>query len=230
MRARRSRSRRTRRRTAALVIPTRFRLLWSDANDLDPAAVGRLRARPRRDERERRAAGAERGLGGRQGHLHRPRHRHARRPQVRARLHALRLREPGRARRAAQLRQAAVGTFDSFNPFIIKGNPAAGIGLIYDTLMTASADEPFSEYGLLAETVETPADRSWVTFTLRPEARWHDGKPITRRRRDLDLRDAAHQGPAVLPRLLRQRRQGREDRRAHASSSPSSRARTASCR
>jgi ABC-type transport system substrate-binding protein len=70
-------------------------------------------------------------------------------------------------------------TFDSFNPFIVKGNAAAGIGALYDTLMVAAADEPFSEYGLLAETVQTPADRSWVLFTLRPEARWHDGKPVT---------------------------------------------------
>src|SRR5690606_35490781 len=57
--------------------------------------------------------------------------------------------------------------------------PAAGIGAIYDTLMVASADEPFSQYGLLAESVQTPADRSWVLFTLRREARWHDGKPVT---------------------------------------------------
>ena len=73
----------------------------------------------------------------------------------------------------------ALGTFDSFNPFIIKGNPAEGVARIYDTLLTPSADEPFSEYGLLAEKVETPADRSWVAFTLRPNARWHDGQPIT---------------------------------------------------
>lgn len=70
-------------------------------------------------------------------------------------------------------------TFDSFNPFIVKGNPAQGVGALYDTLLISSADEPFSEYGLLAETVQTPADRSWVAFELRPEARWHDGKPVT---------------------------------------------------
>jgi microcin C transport system substrate-binding protein len=75
--------------------------------------------------------------------------------------------------------QSVVGTFDSFNPFIIKGNPAAGVNLLYDTLTVDSADEPFSQYGLLAETIETPPDRSWVRFTLREEARWHDGKPIT---------------------------------------------------
>ncbi|MBM4243027.1 MAG: ABC transporter substrate-binding protein [Deltaproteobacteria bacterium] len=84
-----------------------------------------------------------------------------------------------KAPKGGRLEQAAVGTFDSFNPFIVRGNPAAGIGQVYDTLMTSSADEPFSEYGLLAEKIEVPADRSWVAFTLRPEARWHDGKPVT---------------------------------------------------
>jgi len=73
----------------------------------------------------------------------------------------------------------AEDTFDSFNPFIIKGNPAVGVGMIWDTLLTASADEPFSEYGLLAGSVQMPEDRSWVVFQLRPEARWHDGKPVT---------------------------------------------------
>src|SRR5262249_23476384 len=53
------------------------------------------------------------------------------------------------APKSGRLKQAAVGTFDSFNPFIVRGNPAAGIGQIYDTLLTPSADEPFSEYGLL---------------------------------------------------------------------------------
>jgi microcin C transport system substrate-binding protein len=72
---------------------------------------------------------------------------------------------------------SASGTFDSFNPFIIKGSsgPVAGI----ETLLTSSADEPFTKYGLIAESIEWPDDRSWITFTLRPEARWHDGNPIT---------------------------------------------------
>ncbi|HVO14502.1 MAG TPA: extracellular solute-binding protein [Alphaproteobacteria bacterium] len=74
---------------------------------------------------------------------------------------------------------AARGTFDSLNPFIITGVPAAGVTSIYDTLMESSRDEPFSEYGLLAESIEVPADRSWVAFTLRPEARFHDGSPVT---------------------------------------------------
>ena len=75
------------------------------------------------------------------------------------------------------LRLAAQGTFDSFNPFIAKGN--SGEGNATETLLTGSADEPFTQYGLIAESMEVPADRSWVIFTLRPQARWHDGEPIT---------------------------------------------------
>jgi microcin C transport system substrate-binding protein len=73
----------------------------------------------------------------------------------------------------------AVGTFDNLNQFILKGNNAAGLGLLFDTLTVGSLDEPFSEYGLIAESIEIPEDRSWVIFTLRPEARWQDGTPIT---------------------------------------------------
>ena len=83
------------------------------------------------------------------------------------------------APKGGEVRRAATGTFDSLNQFIIKGVPAAGLGSIYDTLLVSSADEPFTEYGLLVETIEMPEDRSWVAFTLRPEARWHDGKPVT---------------------------------------------------
>ena len=74
---------------------------------------------------------------------------------------------------------AAVGTFDSLNPFILKGVPAAGIGNLFETLAIGSGDEAFSQYGLLAESVDLPADRSWVAYTLRPEARFHDGTPVT---------------------------------------------------
>jgi len=75
------------------------------------------------------------------------------------------------------LRQGATGTFDSFHGFIPKGH--AGPASSVETLLTSSADEPFSEYGLIAESIEVPEDRSWAIFTLRPEARWHDGKAIT---------------------------------------------------
>lgn len=77
------------------------------------------------------------------------------------------------------VKMAAIGGFDSFNGFIIKGEAADGLNMIYDSLMVDSADEAFSQYGLLAETVEMPDDRSWVAFNLRPEARWHDGRPVT---------------------------------------------------
>jgi len=83
------------------------------------------------------------------------------------------------APKGGSIRLNAIGGFDSLNPFIIKGNAAAGSSMIYDTLMISSADEAFSEYGQLAETVRTPEDRSWVEFKLRDNARWHDGKEIT---------------------------------------------------
>jgi microcin C transport system substrate-binding protein len=74
---------------------------------------------------------------------------------------------------------SAIGTFDNLNQFILKGNNAAGLGLLYDTLMASDLDEPFSEYSLIAKSITIPEDRSWVIFTLRPEARWQDGTPIT---------------------------------------------------
>ncbi len=83
------------------------------------------------------------------------------------------------APKAGKLRQSAIGTFDTLNPFNIKGTPAAGLGLLYDTLMTSSLDEPSSEYGLVAESATYPDDYSSVTYRLRPEARFHDGTPVT---------------------------------------------------
>ncbi|MCB1734879.1 MAG: ABC transporter substrate-binding protein [Gammaproteobacteria bacterium] len=74
---------------------------------------------------------------------------------------------------------ADIGTFDSLNPYILKGEPPTGIGLLFDTLTAKSDDEAFSEYGLIAESIEVPADRSWVAYHLRPEARFADGSPVT---------------------------------------------------
>ena len=74
---------------------------------------------------------------------------------------------------------ATIGSYDNLNPFILKGQAAAGAGSVYDTLTVNSLDEPFSVYGLLAESIEVPEDKSSVTFRLRPEARWHDGEPVT---------------------------------------------------
>jgi peptide/nickel transport system substrate-binding protein len=73
-----------------------------------------------------------------------------------------------------------LGTFDSLNPFIVKGVSAYGLrDYVFESLMARSADEPFTLYGLIAETIELPADRSFVTFHLRREARFADGQPIT---------------------------------------------------
>ena len=83
------------------------------------------------------------------------------------------------APKGGKVRLHANGTFDSLNPYILKGVPASGLGNVFETLMVNSEDEPFSAYGLIAETIEFPEDRSWVAFTLRPDARWHDGTPIT---------------------------------------------------
>ena len=83
------------------------------------------------------------------------------------------------APKGGTLRMSAYGSFDTFNPYVIKGVAAAGTGLLFDTLMVESADEPFSEYGVIAETIEMPKDRSWVAFNINRKARFSDGTPIT---------------------------------------------------
>lgn len=84
-----------------------------------------------------------------------------------------------KAPKGGQITSAAIGTFDNLNGFVLKGIAAAGLGLIYDTLTSNTSDEAFTSYGVIAETMEVPDDRSWIIFNLRPEARFHDGKPIT---------------------------------------------------
>ena len=75
---------------------------------------------------------------------------------------------------------AATGSFDTLNPNVIQGQPATGVRqLLYETLLKRVWDEPFTLYGLIAETVEMAPDRSWVAFTLREEAHFNDGSPIT---------------------------------------------------
>lgn len=73
----------------------------------------------------------------------------------------------------------AFGTFDSLNSYILKGNYPRNLGLQSDTLMVGSADELGAVYGLLAASVEYPADKRWIIFNLRPEARFNTGDPIT---------------------------------------------------
>jgi peptide/nickel transport system substrate-binding protein len=85
---------------------------------------------------------------------------------------------PG-APKGGQLVLGALGTFDSLNPFIIKGvTPPSLREFVYESLLARSADEPFSLYGLVAESLEVPEDRGSVTFNLRREARFSDGVPI----------------------------------------------------
>ncbi len=73
-----------------------------------------------------------------------------------------------------------VGGFDSLNPYILRGRAPWGIQVhVFETLMARNWDEPFALYGLLAESIETGPDRTWVEFTLRPEARFSDDSPVT---------------------------------------------------
>ncbi len=83
------------------------------------------------------------------------------------------------APKGGTLKMSAFGGFDTFNPYTVRGVPAAGAGLPFDTLMVESADEPFSEYGLIADTVEMPKDRSWVAFNINRKARFSDKTPVT---------------------------------------------------
>lgn len=83
------------------------------------------------------------------------------------------------APRGGRLRIAVEGSFDSLHPFIIKGQVAAGSHYVFESLMGRAWDEPFALYGLLADSISTPPDRSFVEFTLRPQARWHDGLQIS---------------------------------------------------
>lgn len=90
-------------------------------------------------------------------------------------------------KKGGKIAYGVVGTFDSLNPFVLKGmrTTARGIwdpeygNLFYEALMQRSADEPFTLYGLLAESVEWDDARSFIQFNINPKARWHDGKPVT---------------------------------------------------
>jgi len=83
------------------------------------------------------------------------------------------------APKGGTMHYSAIGTFDTLNPFVIKGIPVAGIGGLFDTLAVRSEDEPSSEYGLIAENIELAPDKLSVLYTLRNEARFHDGTPMT---------------------------------------------------
>lgn len=100
------------------------------------------------------------------------------------------------APKGGEVTLSAIGTFDNFNPFILRGSATLGldgswvilpggsgsgtsVGHIWETLLTPSANEADSGYGHLAHTVELPADKMWVAFDMRPEAKFSDGSPVT---------------------------------------------------
>ncbi len=83
------------------------------------------------------------------------------------------------APKGGEIALTALGSYDSFNPFILRGTAAVGVTNLWETLLKESADEASTEYCHLAEMIEVPADRMGVSFELRANARWHDGKPIT---------------------------------------------------
>ncbi|WP_311943756.1 extracellular solute-binding protein [Halomonas piscis] len=86
---------------------------------------------------------------------------------------------PDAPKGGTMVRTAVGGSFDSTNPFIVRGTPASDVSLIYDTLMEANPNEPFSLYGLVAKGVRIAPDRSWIEFDLRRSARFQDGEPLT---------------------------------------------------
>ena len=77
------------------------------------------------------------------------------------------------------LKQSVLGSFDTLNPYNIKGKAAEGLNLVTDRLMARVWDEPFSLYPLIAQSVRMPDDRSWIEFSINPKARFHDNTPIT---------------------------------------------------
>jgi microcin C transport system substrate-binding protein len=83
------------------------------------------------------------------------------------------------APKGGEVALSAVGTFDSFNPFIVRGTAPSDVFRVWDTLLKSNADEPETAYGLLAGVIELPADHRSVAFELRPEARFNDGTPVT---------------------------------------------------
>jgi microcin C transport system substrate-binding protein len=81
--------------------------------------------------------------------------------------------------RMAMMGVAAISTFDSFNGYILKGDAAQGLELIFDSLMTAAADQPNEVYGLVASEADLAPDKRSITFRLRPEAKFADGSALT---------------------------------------------------
>ncbi len=83
------------------------------------------------------------------------------------------------APKGGEFRLDAIGTYDTLNPYTLKGVQADGAAMVFETLMAGSLDEAFTQYGWVAESVTVAPDKSWVSYKLRPQAKFHDGSPIT---------------------------------------------------
>ena len=135
------------------------------------------------------------------------------------------------APKGGQLVQGVLGTFDSLNPFIVKGLPAVNIrSYVVESLLARGYDEPFTLYGLLADSVETDAARTCVTFTINPAARFADGKPVTPDDVIFSWQLLRDHGRPNLPHLLHEGHQGRGGRRARRAFRSRPAPTTANCR
>ncbi len=83
------------------------------------------------------------------------------------------------APKGGEIALSSIGTFDNYNPFILRGNAPGGIARVWEALLVHAADEATVAYGHLARVIEIAPDRSWAAFELRPEAKFHDGTPVT---------------------------------------------------
>lgn len=102
------------------------------------------------------------------------------------------------APKGGELKRAAIGSFDSFNGYIVKGISASGTGYLFDSLMKQSSDEAFTLYGLVAQYIEVPADRSWVRFHINPKARFSDGSLLTAKDVEFTFNTLIEQGVPQL--------------------------------
>lgn len=99
------------------------------------------------------------------------------------------------APKGGELKLAVVGTYDTLNPFILKGTAPLGIReIMFESLLKRTTDEPFSLYGLVGESLEVAPDRSWIIFNINPKAKWQDGTPITSKDVDFSYRTFLAQG------------------------------------
>ena len=114
---------------------------------------------------------------------------------------------PRGGRFSAQLVQTfgnqAFDTFDTLNPYVFRGNGAAGINLTFDSLMVRALDEPDAVYGLVARSVEISADGLTYRFALRPQARFHDGSPLRARDAAFSLMLLKEKGHPTISQVIR---------------------------